>query len=85
MTQFIATFVSYILRFLQAMLFIRAILSWFPMDRGSKITEIIAFFTEPLLSPVRSLLFKFEPMRRMPLDFSTIIVYLIIEILIMYL
>ncbi len=85
MTAYVAMIVSYILRFLQLMLFIRAILSWFPLERGNKFTEVLEFFTEPLLSPVRQLLRNVSALRQFPIDFSTIIVYFILEFLIAFL
>ena len=82
MTAYLAAIVSYFLRFFQIMLFIRAIVSWFPIDRGSKLVELLIFFTEPLLMPVRNFLRKFPALRQLPIDFSMIIVYFILEILI---
>jgi len=84
-TAYVATIVTYILRFLQIMLFVRAILSWFPIDRGNKLSELIEFFTEPLLMPVRRFLHRVQVLRQLPIDFSTIIVYFILEILITFL
>lgn len=85
MTAYLALLVSYILRFFQIMLFVRAIVSWFPIDRGSKFIEFLTFFTEPLLLPVRQFLHRFQGLRQLPIDFSTIIVYFILEILITFL
>ncbi len=85
MTAYVSAIVSYILRFIQLTLFIRALLSWFPMNRGGKLFELLYFFTEPFLMPVRKFLFRFPSLRQFPIDFSTIIVYLIIEILLSFL
>jgi len=85
MTAYLALIISYILRFFQIMLFVRAIVSWFPIDRGSKFIEFLAFVTEPLLLPVRQFLHRFQALRQLPIDFSTIIVYFILEILITFL
>ena len=70
--------VIYIIRILQLMLFIRAILSWIPGMQGNKFSEILYYATEPMLSPVRKLLFKFEKMRYLPIDLSWLIVYFIL-------
>ena len=82
MTAWLATIITYILRFFQIMLFVRAVLSWFPMNRGNRFTEFLEFCTEPLLLPVRKLLRNVSFLRQLPIDFSTIVVYLLLEILI---
>ncbi len=81
MTAYVTAIVSYILRFVQLMLLVRAIISWFPSVRLGKLHELIELFTEPFLMPVRRFLHRFSALRQLPLDFSTIVVYLIIEIL----
>jgi len=86
MTQYVATIAMVALRVIQILLFIRAILSWFPRDnKMSGIMEIIYAVTEPVLLPVRTLLHKIPGMNRFPLDFSVIIVYMIIELLMSFL
>ncbi|MBO5023427.1 MAG: YggT family protein [Clostridia bacterium] len=63
------------------MLAVRAILSWFPGLRGG-IVDVIYAFTEPLLLPVRKLLYKARLDSLLtPLDFSFIITYLLLVII----
>ena len=63
------------------MLTARAILSWFPDIRGS-VVNVIFSFTEPLIVPVRKLLYKAGLSSLLtPLDFSFIITYLLIALI----
>ncbi len=63
------------------LLAVRAILSWFPDIRGG-IVNVIYSFTEPLLVPVRKLLYKAGLQSLMtPLDFSFIITYLLLVVI----
>ena len=69
--------------FLRFLLLARVILSWVTMGRGGggPITNIVFNLTEPLLAPVRSILNK-SPLGGpgMMLDFSVIIVFLLIPV-----
>lgn len=86
MTGYISTIAMVALRVIQILFFARAILSWFPRDgRTSGIMEVLYVLTEPVLLPVRTLLHKIPGMNRLPIDFSLIIVYMIIELLISFL
>ena len=59
----------------------RAICSWIPSSRDSIIYRISYTVTEPILSPVRDLLFKLDWVRRCPIDLSFIAVILLINLL----
>jgi YggT family protein len=80
--QLLATLISLILRLFQALLFIRAILSWFPMDPDSMLNRFFVSVTEPMLLPVRTLLYKIPALRRFPFDLSFIVVFLLLQLLI---
>jgi len=74
------TLASLILRLLQFMLVLRAILSWFPMEQYNPIVRIVYEVTEPLLLPVRMLLYRIFPaMQRFPIDISFLIVFILVE------
>lgn len=71
---------SLILRLLQVMLFLRAILSWFPMEQDNPIMRIVYEVTEPLILPVRTLLYRMFPaMQRFPIDISFLVVFILVE------
>ena len=81
--QIVVTIVSLLLRMLEALLFLRAILSWFPLNPGSPVMQFVTVTTEPLLMPVRTLLYRLFPgLRNFPFDNSFIIVFLLIQLLI---
>jgi YggT family protein len=49
-------FVAFLIQGLIFAIFIRAILSWFPIDRGGPIVRGIESVTEPVLDPLRRVL-----------------------------
>jgi YggT family protein len=54
-------------------LFLRALISWFPIDRSSGIVRILLLLTEPVVEPIRAIL---PPMGM--LDLSPMVAMLII-------
>jgi YggT family protein len=69
--------ISYLLTFFELLLLARVLLTWFPnIDRRNPIIQFIFDITEPILAPIRNAL----PQTAM-LDFSPIIVFLIIQVL----
>jgi len=61
-------------------LFIRVILSWFPMGRGNRLMEVLYMLTEPVVAPVRNLIQR-SPLGGpgMIIDFSVLIVFILIH------
>jgi len=57
---------------------IRALLSWFAGMRDGFISNFLAFFTEPFVSPIRKLIAK-SPLGGGVLDFSFLISLLLIR------
>ncbi len=66
-----------ILYYIQLLVLIRVIASYFIRDFSNPIYRVLYSITEPFLSPFRAIL----PKSSMGLDFSPIICYLFIEIL----
>jgi len=66
---------------LRMMLFVRIILSWFPIGRNNKFMQILFAFTEPVLAPIRNLVNR-SPLggSGMVLDFSPIIAFILLGI-----
>ncbi|MBC8099538.1 MAG: YggT family protein [Armatimonadetes bacterium] len=57
----------------------RVLLSWFPnLDRHEPMVRVIFGMTEPVLRPVRNIL----PYTGIPLDFSALVVAMIVQVLI---
>lgn len=72
---------SSLVRLLQFLLFGRAIFSWFPQMRGSKIAEFLYLVTEPIIMPFRSLVNRFQGARMLPIDIAFFCAFLALEFL----
>ena len=73
--------VSFAIELLLLLMFVRAIMSWIsPMPQG-KVGIFIFNVTEFLVSPVRSLLSRFESIRNFPIDISFTITFFILVLL----
>lgn len=59
---------------------IRALLSWFIKDAKNPIVMVVHGLTEPMLGPVRKLLFKLN-LGGNTLDFSPLLVILLLQII----
>ena len=82
MTVILIRLVAAVLRFFEFLMFARAIFSWFPQARSSKISDFLYSVTEPLIMPFRALFDRFSSMRMMPIDlpfFCTFLVILLLE------
>lgn len=65
---------------LDMLIFIRVLLSWFPIDRNNPLIVILFQLTEPILEPVRALIQRSVlGGRGMMVDFSPIIALLLLE------
>jgi len=80
MTNLLADAVSVFFTVLYIMLFVRIILSWFPMRNG-RFMGLLFAFTEPVLAPVRRLVQR-SPLGGpgMVLDFSPLIVFILLRL-----
>lgn len=63
------------------LIFVNAILSWFPGASTSKIGYFINMLTEPVISPIRKLMVKFKFLRSLPVDFSPMVAMLLLILL----
>jgi YggT family protein len=69
----------------QTVLIVRAILSWIPPVRRSRFFWVLDRITEPFLRPIRNVLRKISWLREVPIDFSSLILFIIIDIAMMLL
>ena len=69
-----------ILRVYELMLVARAILSWFPM-LGGTFMDMLCMLTEPILSPIRKLLWKIPALQSFPIDMSVLVAFLLIDVI----
>ena len=75
--QMIAVLLIKLLNILTWLILIQCLMSWFPGARYSKVYEILSMFTEPLVGPIREVLFRYIDI---PIDFSPIIAFLVISL-----
>ena len=78
---FILSIVLSLISFYDLVLLGRVVVSWIPYFQGTAIDAFCYNLTEPVLIPIRNLLFRFEWVRRCPLDLSVLVLFLIIQIL----
>jgi len=78
----IAQILAFALWIFTALLCLRAILSWFPIDHEGPLSSFVTALTEPLLLPVRSLLDRVTAIRRLAFDPSFIVVLIVLQVLI---
>lgn len=71
-----------LLRAIQILLFAGVLLTWFPVDPNSRFIRLVHTCTAPILMPVRALLSKIRFLRNIPFDFSYIVVFLLLELII---
>ena len=74
--QMIAVLLIKLLNILSWIILIQCLMSWFPGARYSRVYEILSMFTEPLVGPIRELLFRYIDI---PIDFSPIIALFVID------
>ena len=82
----VVRFIIYsLLDILSLMIVVRALLSFLVMMAGSeqlyKVYNVLSRITNPVLEPVRRLLNKVPALARMPVDFSPVVVLMIISLL----
>lgn len=78
-------FVSFFLMALEVLMFIRAVLSWLPVDDDSPVVNFVYMMTEPIIAPVRILLERFDFVRRMPIDLSFFVAFILLSTVQMFL
>ena len=73
--------ISILLSVFDFLLLVRALCSWVPSFRNSIVYRLSFTVTEPILSPIRDMLFRFEWARRCPIDISFLVVIILVNIL----
>ena len=66
------------------LIFARVLLSWFPVDPSNPVIQIIYRVTDPVILPCRDLYYSILGLfgadaRTIPIDFSPIIAYLVVD------
>jgi len=68
--------ISYFLYALALAIFLRAILSWFPVDPRSPLVQILDQLTEPILSPLRRVVPRMGMIDITPMIATFILIFL---------
>lgn len=74
-------FIGTLLRVYELLFIVRAILSWFPMMNLGGIMEFLYTVTEPILAPIRSVLRKIPFLQGLPIDFSVLVAFILIDVI----
>ena len=64
----LAYFVFYLLDAVMLAMFLRALLSWFPLREGNPFVGFLTMVTEPFIMPLRSLFYKLNWFQATPID-----------------
>jgi len=74
--------ISILFEIIEFCIFIRVILSWLSINRDNPIIKIIYLLTEPILAPIRDILYK-SPLggSGMMLDFSPVIAIILFNVI----
>ncbi|HEX3029422.1 MAG TPA: YggT family protein [Clostridia bacterium] len=67
-----------LLLILEMLVVLRAVISWLPIPRDNQLIDLLYKFTEPMLAPVRKLVEKSSMGNNAFVDFSPLIVLLLI-------
>lgn len=76
---FLVQIINTVLGLFELCMIVRAVCSWIPSSQDSLVYSITFRITEPVLYPVRSWLFRFEWVRRCPIDLSFLAVILLLQ------
>ena len=63
------------------LMFLRAILSWFPLSQDNPIEEFLYRVTEPFIYPVRAIIERFDALNSLPIDISFFVSFILLSIL----
>ncbi len=80
----LCTTIQLFIGFLQTAMYLRALLSWFPIGEDNPLNRFLFAVTEPAIMPVRALLARFGVGEDSPIDigfFVTMLVLLVVGIL----
>lgn len=77
--------ICYLIDIISILIVVRSVLSWLPLGGDNAINNFLITMTEPVIAPVRKLLYKFEFSREMPVDFAPVIAIIFLYIISMVL
>jgi len=81
MGSYLLSAVDYLLFILEVLIIVRIVISWLPVPRDNQLVDLLYKLTEPILAPVRNLLEKSALGKNSMIDFSPVIVFLLIGLI----
>lgn len=81
LVKILSYFVYFLLEAVMLAMFLRAILSWFPLKEDNPIVGFLSLVTEPFILPLRNLFYKMNWFQQTPLDVAYIGTGLVIVLL----
>ncbi len=79
MISFLILILNQIVTIYAAIMLIYCLCGWFIRDSGNKFMQILALICEPSLAPIRRFLWRFEFFRNSPVDFSPLVLFLLLR------
>jgi len=76
----ISSFVATLVRIVELLMLVRAIMSWVMPDRSSRLYQIVYGLTEPVIAPVRALVSRISFLQGLPIDMSFLITWLLLDL-----
>ncbi len=73
--------ISQLISLYALVMLIYCLTTWFIRDPANRFVRFLAFFTEPPLEPIRRLLRRFSYFENSPVDFSPLILFFLLRIL----
>ena len=72
---------STIIWLFEIMIIARAVCSWIPSLYQSKLNSFLLQMTEPIVAPIRNLLYRVSFLRQLPIDFSPLVAIMLLGVL----
>lgn len=82
MFEFIIYLINQLISIYAGIMLIYCLLGWFIRDPFNKFMRALAAITEPPLIPIRNLMHRFEFFRNSPVDFSPLVLFLLLRVLV---
>jgi len=70
-----------VLLLVQISMLVRAVVSWFPGGEDSTVGLVAYAITEPIVTPVRRIIERFESVRNFPIDMSFFVTFLLVTMI----
>lgn len=80
MLAFLVYLLNRLISFYAAIMLIYCLAGWFVRDPNNKFMRFLAIVAEPPLVPIRQFLWRFEFFRNSPVDYSPLILFLLLRI-----